>query len=622
MKDHFLWSSIIVFIASIAVYLQPITRSNAFISGSELIKNPIPALDEMYLTLENNDVKMDPETRSSLSQVFQNDYWGRPMDYENSHKSYRPITVLSIRAGYFLADQLHMNGLFVQRVLNILIHAILVQMVGRFYLYLFKSYASSSDTIIVMGMFMLHPTHIESVVNIANRGHLLSLMFTMMSLDLALHPLFATLVYILGLLSCETALFLYPAVCLTWLSIDVCNRGETRLKGANKKEDGLLGHIQRRIFRFSLITGSTFAYLLLRHQFGWIHIPRGLIRPAENPFYTLDGIDRILNYSFVLSIHVVKSLGMGYFDLVGFSHEYGFDCIERIVSLRDARLSIPLTLIAAVFFLFYRFCRKPSSNLQNRKRLWCEERILIFLTFGAWMASLFPVSGFIRVGTFIADRIVIASTVASAILWTRILCVIFELGRTEVIGTTSATGKKGALSLALLLASYPLWVKLQMRSAQWMFPVSLLQSSLKSCPRSAKSNLEMAKVYNSGLLGTPTDKEKALFHAEAAQSIDPDFCDVNLQLAQLYIQKGKFLEFEEVITKGVICQYTMADSHSLFQRYWSAVLKDQSSVKQGASERYNAQMSIIEQAILEEKERTEKGTDGEIQIDSQGQNEL
>lgn len=618
MKDHFLWSSI-VFIASFTVYIQPITRSNAFISGSELIKNPIPALDEMYLTLENNDVKIDPETRSSLSQVFQNDYWGRPMDNDNSHKSYRPITVLSMRAGYFLADQLHMNGLFVQRVINILIHAILVQMVGRFYISLFKSHASNVDTIIVMGMFMLHPTHIESVVNIANRGHLLSLMFTMISLDLALHPLFATLVYILGLISCETAVFLYPAVCLTWLSIDVCNRGEKRL---GRKEDGLFGHIRRRIFRFSLITGSTFAYLILRHQLGWIHIPRGLIRPAENPFYTLDGTDRILNYSFVLSIHVVKSLGMGYIDLVGFSHEYGFDCIERIASLRDARLSIPLLLMAVVFFLFYRFCRKPSSNMQNRKSVWCKERILIFLTFGAWMASLFPVSGFIRVGTFIADRIVIASTVASAILWTRILCAIFKLDSTEMIGTPSATRKKVALSLAFLLASWPLWVKLQMRSAQWMFPVSLLQSSLKSCPRSAKSNLEMAKVYRSGLFGTPVDREKALFHAEMAQSIDPDFCDVNLQLAQLYIQKGKFLEFEEVITKGVICQYTMADSHSLFQQYWSVVLKDQSSVKQGANERYNAQMSIIEQAILEEKERTEKATNGEIKIDSKGQNEL
>mmetsp|Transcript_5993 Transcript_5993/g.9087 ORF Transcript_5993/g.9087 Transcript_5993/m.9087 type:complete len:616 (-) Transcript_5993:46-1893(-) len=615
MKDHFLWSSI-VFIASFAVYIQPITRSNAFISGSELIKNPIPALDEVYLTLENNDVKIDPETRSSLLQVFQNDYWGRPMDNYSSHKSYRPITVLSIRAGYFLADRVRMNGLFVQRVINILIHAILVQMVGRLYLSLFKSHASDVDTIIVMGMFMLHPTHIECVVNIANRGHLLSLMFTMISLDLALHPILAALIYFLGLISSETAVFLYPAVCLTWLSIDVCNRGEN-----SKKEDGLLGHIQRRIFRFSLITGSTFAYLFLRHRLGWIHIPRDLIRQAENPFYALDGIDRMLNYSLVLSIHVVKSLGMGYIDMVGFSHEYGFDCVERIASLRDTRLSIPLLLIAVVFFLFYRICRKPG-NMQNRKSAWCKERILIFLTFGAWMASLFPVSGFIRVGTFIADRIVMASTVASAILWTRILCAIFKLGRTEMIGTTSETRKKFALSLAFLLASWPLWVKLQMRSAQWMFPVSLLQSSLKSCPRSAKSNLEMSKVYISGLFGTPKDREKALFHAEAAQSIDPDFCDVNLQLAQLHIQKGKFLEFEEVITKGVICQYTMTDSVSLFQQYWSAVLKDESSVKQGANERYNAHMSIIEQAILEDKERTEKSTDGEIQIDSQGQNEL
>ena len=623
MKNICLWSSII-FIASIALYIQPITRTNAYISGIDLIRNPIPTLDEVYLTIDNNrihndDVKIDPATRSSLSQLFRNDYWGRSMDNESSHKSYRPVTVLSLRTGYFLADLLHMNGLFVQRVLNIIIHAILVQMVGRLYQSIFKSSASSVDTFIAMSLFMLHPTHVESVVNIANRPHLLSLLFAFASLDL--NSFLASFVYMLGLLSCETAVFLYPAVCLTMLCIDICNRDESRCEENGTKNDTKKG-IRHRLFRFSLITVITFAYLYLRHGLGWIHIPRDLIRPAENPFYTLEGMDRILNYSFVLSIHVIKCLGMGYIDLVGFSHEYGFDCVERIDSLQDARLSISILLIVATFIFFVRFCRIPCG--QSKTLIWCQERILLFLTFGAWVATLFPISGFIRVGTFISDRIVIASTVASSILWTRVLCAIFKSSRAEMIGHRSVA-KKAALSLIFLLASWPLWIKIQSRSAQWMSPVSLIESSLEACPRSAKSNLEMSKVYSSGLFGVPIDKEKTLFHVEVAQSIDPDYCDVNLQLAHSYVQREKFLEFENVITKAIICQYTMVEAHSLFQQYWSKVLRDASMLQHGAKDRYNAQFNIIQQAILEDKKRTERSAEsdgGEINTDSKGDEEL
>ena len=608
--------SSIIFIASIALYILPITRTNAYISGIDLIHNPIPTLDEVYLTIDNNDhdnydVKIDPKTRSSLSQLFQNDYWGRSMDSKSSHKSYRPVTVLSLRAGYFLADLLHMNGLFVQRVINVIIHAILVQMVGRLHQSIFKGNASGIETFIVMSLFMLHPTHIESVVNIANRAHLLSLLFTLASLDLNI--LLASFLYALGLLSCETAVFLYPAVCLTVLSIDICNRDDT-IEGVKSK--GICGHIRHRLLRYSLITMITFAYLYLRHELDWIHIPRGLIRPAENPFYTLQGFDRILNYSFVLSIHLVKSLGMGFVDLVGFSHEFGFNCVEKIDSLQDARLFISLLLLVATFIFFVWFCRKPCSS--TKTWTWSQERILLILTFGAWMATLFPISGFIRVGTFISDRIVIASTVASSVLWTRIFCTVLKSSRVEMIGCNSKV-KLVAISLIFLSASCPLWFKIQNRSAQWMHPVSLIQSSLETCPQSAKSNLEMSKVYSSGLFGVRIDKEKALFHIEVAQSIDPDYCDVHLQFAQSFVQSGKYLEFENVITKGIICKYTMMEAHSLFQQYWSKVLSNPSMLNNGARERYNVQFNIIQQAILHEK----AGGEGvKIDVDSKGDEEL
>ena len=69
-----------VYILSIALYLQPLTTSTQYISREKLIKNPDAVLDEAWLVRgekQNNDILVDPNQRSSLHDVFQNDYWGR-----------------------------------------------------------------------------------------------------------------------------------------------------------------------------------------------------------------------------------------------------------------------------------------------------------------------------------------------------------------------------------------------------------------------------------------------------------------------------------------------------------------------------------------------------------------
>ena len=567
------------------------------------------------------------------------------MNSPSSHKSYRPVTVLSLRVGYYIADLVDMNGLFIQRLLNIILHAVLVQMVARLYACLFKrstctsTYQHTLETTLVKVLFMLHPTHIESVVNIANRAHLLSLLFCLMACDLEMSAVLVGFVYLLGLLSCETAVFLFPAVCFTWVYIDFCkfddngdgddgdgdDAKEEDAKDGDKKEDDKedadrhadkeeqvgdlykIKHcIQKRLPRLVLITIITFHYLYTRHRLDWIHIPPELIRPAENPFYTFDGMNRVWNYALVLSIHVVKSLGMGLVDLVGFSHEYGFDCVRRIESLQDGRLWIPVLLVVFVLYLLFECCQGRDNKRFNGKGF------VLLLTFSAWMASLFPVSGFIRVGTFIADRIVTASTVPSAILWTRILSPHLRAAGSR----KSSTVMK--YSMLVLLSAF-LWIKVQRRSAEWMAPKSLLESSLRACPRSAKSHLEMSKVYSSGLFDTPIDLDKTSHHLETAQEIDADFCDLHYQFALLYFKQNKFLEFEERVTLGVLCQFTMQGAHSLFQQYWSHVLNDPMQLANGAKERYTVQINIIQDAIQREKEmmsKKESGEDGEgIAID-------
>lgn len=49
--------------------------------------------DDRYAIAENADVT----GRAPIHRLFWDDFWGRPMCDNTSHKSYRPLTVLTFR---------------------------------------------------------------------------------------------------------------------------------------------------------------------------------------------------------------------------------------------------------------------------------------------------------------------------------------------------------------------------------------------------------------------------------------------------------------------------------------------------------------------------------------------
>ncbi|KAH1018365.1 hypothetical protein HUJ05_006152 [Dendroctonus ponderosae] len=55
--------------------------------GGEFVHDDIPAV-----ALNRDVLALNP-----IKNVFENDFWGTPMADEDSHKSYRPLTVLTFR---------------------------------------------------------------------------------------------------------------------------------------------------------------------------------------------------------------------------------------------------------------------------------------------------------------------------------------------------------------------------------------------------------------------------------------------------------------------------------------------------------------------------------------------
>jgi tetratricopeptide (TPR) repeat protein len=272
-----------------------------------------------------------------------------------------------------------------------------------------------------------------------------------------------------------------------------------------------------------------------------LSIPDGLIRPAENPFYHLTGPVRIKSYLYTTTLHLYKQLD---FDTIGFSHEYGQNCIPPVEFWNDRRLHGTAWLL----LLFYILLGKIY-------------RYRLFYLYLAWTATLFPITGIIKVGTFVSDRLVVPSTVPVALAGSIWLFQWLTMSNRHV-------WRRRALLAIYLLYRYS---RIYYRSLEWMDSVPLLQSSLRTCPNFAKGHMELSKVYSS-LYPELYDLKKARRHLNRARSIDPNFCDVHQQFAIVAVKENKWMEVEKELFLSIQCPYTMGGAVPMWNDYWTQQL--------------------------------------------------
>ncbi|KAH8413666.1 hypothetical protein KR222_003100, partial [Zaprionus bogoriensis] len=139
--------------------------------------------DDISAIRDNKDLR--PST--PLRNVFLNDFWGTPMRKEQSHKSYRPLTVLTFRFNYLL----HALEPFGYHLVNLLLHIAVCLLWRRVCRLLLRqcasnevsscSSSSSSSSashntcaFVASLLFATHPVHTEAVTGVVGRAELLS----------------------------------------------------------------------------------------------------------------------------------------------------------------------------------------------------------------------------------------------------------------------------------------------------------------------------------------------------------------------------------------------------------------------------------------------------------------
>ncbi|CAB3369115.1 Hypothetical predicted protein, partial [Cloeon dipterum] len=129
--------------------------------------------DDSRAILTNQDVL--PST--PVARVWQDDFWGTPLGHSGSHKSYRPLTVLSFRVNYLL------HGFRPQgyHLFNVLLHCVATALVARTGRLLFGPRRPVAVAV-AAAAFAAHPVHTEAVAGVVGRADVAACVFFLLSL--------------------------------------------------------------------------------------------------------------------------------------------------------------------------------------------------------------------------------------------------------------------------------------------------------------------------------------------------------------------------------------------------------------------------------------------------------
>ncbi|GFR21026.1 protein O-mannosyl-transferase Tmtc3 [Trichonephila clavata] len=125
--------------------------------------------DDISAIRDNKDLR--PST--PLLNIFFNDFWGTPIHKEHSHKSYRPLCVLTFRINYAL-HQLNPWG---YHLFNIILHVLVCVL----YLRMCQLFLPATASFIAALLFAVHPIHTEAVTGIVGRAEILSSIFFLLA---------------------------------------------------------------------------------------------------------------------------------------------------------------------------------------------------------------------------------------------------------------------------------------------------------------------------------------------------------------------------------------------------------------------------------------------------------
>uniref|UniRef100_A0A8D8YQH0 dolichyl-phosphate-mannose--protein mannosyltransferase n=1 Tax=Cacopsylla melanoneura TaxID=428564 RepID=A0A8D8YQH0_9HEMI len=431
-----------VFVTALSVYLNSL--------NGDFVHDDLPAI------VRNQDVL----GTSSVSQILLNDFWGTPMSHATSHKSYRPLTVLSFRANNFVSGLqplwFHASNVVLHAIASVLFTRLVLVVVG-----LEQRYAMLAGL-----LFATHPVHTEAVAGIVGRADILACIFFLLSFltyhDVSWkcrgHMVISFIMALCAMLAKETGVtvllvnLLYDAyVC--WHPI---KRATIELKW---NEDAL--QFSRRASKVLLVICVLLLYrLIIMHG----SLPSFL--PQDNPAAANPCPQtRLLTFCYLAVFNVWLLLCPSHL-----SHDWQFGSIPLVTSLGDVRNFATCLLFVSCFCVVY----KSVADLEHHRSA--------PLVIGGLLVAIpfLPASNLLfTVGFVVAERILYIPSMGLILLL--------------AYGAQILHSRRRKL---LIFASYFLLVifsvKTISRNYDWSSRQSLIKADLRTLPHNAKMHYNWA----------------------------------------------------------------------------------------------------------------------------------
>lgn len=515
--------------------------------------------DDSEAILSNNDLK--PET--PLSDLFVHDFWGSKLDSKTSHKSYRPLTVLTFRWNYFLSGGPYPMSF---HIVNIILHGLVSVLMLAVFSLVLAGYHNDREGRPLFGapkaslacaiLFAIHPIHTESVAGVVGRADLLCALLFILSFlcyvrsccqdtvsrthaTLYRPETFSMAWFCLSVVFCGLSVLCKEqgitviGICSAYDIIVICQVDVLRLLRLKKSTENQNQEASPSVTKQNT-SGDWFKSLCVRHLFlaitgAAILVTRwrvmGSAPPVfqvfDNPHSFVNGtLLRTLNYNYLYALNCWILVNPWWL-----CFDWSMGSVPTIDSLSDPRVLAVIVLWVVLAFCLYSACMGPIGQQQRQLTMALALLIVPFL----------PASNlFFRVGFVIAERVLYLSTAG--------FCILVVMGICKLQQKFNSMNTR--YCLFFLVAVF--MIRSIQRSNEWKTEMALFTAGAKTCPLNAKVH------YNIGKLNSDLGNiEKAISKYRLAISLNPEYDQAMNNLGNLLKDQGKNEEAEQLLRKAV-----------------------------------------------------------------------
>ncbi|KAK9504103.1 hypothetical protein O3M35_010520 [Rhynocoris fuscipes] len=494
--------------------------------------------DDAEAIVNNKDILLD----SPIYKLFEDDFWGVKISHNSSHKSYRPLTVLSFRFNVWLN-----NGALNPRsfhIFNLFLHGIATSLCYPLSWVLFKrSKTNDFKPFLATLLFAVHPVHSEAVAGIVGRADLLCAIFSFLSVLIYyvgtknVKPLKVVFITIVASL-CSGLAMLSKEQGIT--ALGVCGAFDILIINNINPKDIIKGifytikdykihkttikiYLYRYYLMFLRLTVLTISGCLFLYFRFWIMDFKGpYFHKTDNPASFADGIfTRFINFNYIYVINLWILLCPEWL-----CFDWSMGCIPLINVKNifvDPRILAVIFLWIVFGLLILKQINLPTNPLSQN----------VFMALSVLLIPFSVASNlFFRVGFVIAERVLYIPSLG--------FCMLVAIGFDLLFPRFQ---RKYIIYLTLALLIIINITRCNLRSFDWRSEKHLFESGLKVCPLNAKVHYNLAK--------TSHNVSNAIKHYREALRLHPDYEQALNNLANVLRDNGDLNEAESLLRKAI-----------------------------------------------------------------------